>query len=207
MNYSTTKENVKILVVANDEKATVTYPENPSLSIGENIIDIKVTAESSKIKEYKLLITREKILSDNKNIKVFIDEKEIEFNLFKSDVINIDNDIDKLNISYELEDSNATAEITGNENLQVGYNEIIVGVTAENGERQDYTIIVEKEEKEIPKEEETIETEPEEDLEEETETIPEEEMQEKTDSNSIPGIIICILGVLAIGYKSMKNKK
>lgn len=51
---------------------------------------------------------------------------------------------DKINIQYELEDENAKVKIIGNENLKEGTNEIIVKVIAENGEEQDYTIVVEK---------------------------------------------------------------
>ncbi len=146
MVYSTTKESVTIRVIANDSKATLDYQKNPNLTIGENVVSIKVTAENGSVKNYKLSITREKILSANKNIKIFVMGQEVIFNLFKSDVINIASDQEKLDITYELEDSNAHVEIIGNENLQVGHNEIIVRVIAENGEEQDYTLIVEKEE-------------------------------------------------------------
>lgn len=152
MVYETAKESVIILVVANDSKATLDYEKNPDLKIGENVINIKVTAENGNVKNYKLSITREKILSANKNIKIFVDGKEVTFNLFRSDIINISNDKENIDITYELEDSNANAEIMGNENLQVGHNEIIVRVTAENSETQDYILIVEKEE--LKKEEE-----------------------------------------------------
>ncbi len=145
MVYETTKESLLILVVANDSKATLDYEKNPDLTIGENVINIKVTAENGNVKNYKLSIIREKILSANKNIKIFVDGKEVTFNLFRSDIINISNDKENIDITYELEDSNAYAEILGNENLQVGHNEIIVRVTAENDETQDYILIVEKE--------------------------------------------------------------
>ena len=146
MTYTTTKESVMILAVANDSKATVNYTKNPNLIIGENGIDIKVTAENGNVKNYKLVITREKILSDNKNIKIFVAGKEVTFHLFKSDAIHIPYDEEKIDITYELEDLNAHVEIIGNENLQVGHNEVIVRVTAENGETQDYMLVVEKEE-------------------------------------------------------------
>ncbi len=145
MVYETTKKSVLILIVTNDSKATLNYEKNPDLTIGENVIDIKVTAENGNVKNYKLNIMREKILSANKNIKIFVDDEEITFNLFRSDKINISNDKENINVTYELEDFNANAEIIGNENLQVGHNEIIVRVTAENGETQDYILIVEKE--------------------------------------------------------------
>ena len=146
MIYFTTKENVTVLVIPNDSNATVDYKKNPDLIIGENNISIKVTAENGSVKNYNLSITRGKLLSDNKNIKIFVDGKEVHFNLFKSDVIYISNDKDKIDITYELEDSKAKAEIIDNENLQVGYNEIIVKVQSENGDEQNYILVVQKEE-------------------------------------------------------------
>lgn len=198
MAYNTTKESVIILVVANDSKASLDYEKNPDLTIGENIIDIKVTAENGDIKDYKLNITREKILSDNKNIKIFVDRKEITFDLFKSDTINISSDEENIDITYELEDFNANAEIIGNENLQTGHNEIIVRVTAENGETQDYILIIEKEE--LKKEEK----------EKNDEVQENNQVQEDLQSDDalviIPVILSTILGGLSyLIYKTTKK--
>lgn len=146
MVYTTLKENVIINVIANDSKAKIEYNKNPELVIGENLIDIKVTAESGKTQTYKINITREKILSDNKNIKIFVNDEEVIFYSFRSDVINLSYDKSELNIQYELEDEFAKAEIIGNESLVAGANEILVKVTAENGEEDIYTIVVNKKE-------------------------------------------------------------
>ncbi len=193
MAYITTKENVMILVIANDSKATLDYEKNPNLTIGENVINIKVTAENGNVKNYKLSITREKILSDNKNVKVFVNNKEVIFNLFKSDIINIANDKENLDITYELEDSNAHIEIIGNENLQIGKNEIIIRVTAENGESQDYLLVVEKEDIKEEKKEET-------------------QVQDEIQNDNDATIIDSILGTAFLGgisyliYKKVKKK-
>lgn len=144
MSYTTTNESVSINAVANDYKAKVDYDKNPELVIGDNIINIKVTAENGKVKEYKLTIIREKILSNNTNIKIKVDDEEITFNEYKSEPFYLSYNEDKINIQYELEDRNAKVEIIGNENLKEGINEVIVKVIAENGEEQKYTIIVEK---------------------------------------------------------------
>ena len=144
MSYTTNKESVSVVATPNDNKATIDYDQNPDLVIGENVITIKVTAENGNIKEYVLNITREKILSNNKNIKIKVDDEEITFNAYKSDTIYLSYNKDRIDIKYELEDENAKAEIIGNENLKEGKNEVIVKVTAENGEEQNYTIVVEK---------------------------------------------------------------
>lgn len=145
MSYSSSSERVYIFASANDNKATVEYDSVVNLVIGDNPISIKVIAENGNTKDYKLNIIREKVLSENKNIKLLVDGEEISFDSsFKSESIYLSNKKDKIDINYELEDENATVEIIGNENLKVGENEVIVRVTAENGEEQDYTIAVKR---------------------------------------------------------------
>ena len=144
MSYATTNETISINAIANDDKAKVDYDQNPELVIGDNIINIKVTAENGKVKEYKLNITREKILSNNTKIKVKVNDEEVTFNEYKSEPIYLSYTEYKINIQYELEDENAKVEIIGNENLKEGNNEVIVKVIAENGEEQNYTLVVEK---------------------------------------------------------------
>ena len=87
MSYATTNETISINAIANDDKAKVDYDQNPELVIGDNIINIKVTAENGKVKEYKLNITREKILSNNTNIKIKVNDEEVTFNEYKSEPI------------------------------------------------------------------------------------------------------------------------
>lgn len=144
MIYSTTKERVSIYVVANDDKATTEYDNSIELNIGDNFVYIKVIAEDGNVKDYKLDIIRERILSSNTNIKIIIDDEEVEFNSYKSKTIYLSNSKSEINIKYKLEDQNAKVKIIGNENLKVGKNEVIVNVTAENGAEQDYVIIIEK---------------------------------------------------------------
>ena len=197
MTYVTNKDSVTILAVANDSKAILDYKKDLNLIIGENVISIKVTAENGSIKNYKLSITREKILSDNKNIKIFVMDKEIKFHSYKSDTFNISNNVEKLDITYELEDNNAHAEIIGNDNLQVGHNEIIVRVTSENGEAQDYRLIVEKED--VKKE----------NAEWQGENQTQDDTQNVSEDTSIPYIL---LGTATLGglsyfiYKKVKKK-
>ncbi len=58
MSYSTKNESAKINITANDSKATVEYDKNVELNIGDNLINIKVTAENGNAKEYKINIVR-----------------------------------------------------------------------------------------------------------------------------------------------------
>jgi len=144
MSHTTLKSYVDVVVVTTNSKATAQVTNVPSLVIGENIITIKVTAENGTVKNYQLLVTREKELSANVNILITIDNKTVVFNNYISDIININSNINKLNILYKLEDSNATVSIAGNQNLKTGTNDILVKVTAENGTIATYTIKINK---------------------------------------------------------------
>lgn len=207
MTYSTNKEKVKIEAIANDSKATLSYPKNVDLTIGENFINITITAENGNVRKYILNITREKILNNNKNIKIYVDAKELSFNDFKSEIVMIDSELDSLNITYELEDTNARVEIMGNANLEVGYNEVIVRVTAEDKTDQDYLILVEKEDKKEEQPEEIIEDKTESNYKPpETVTF----VAKEKDSYNIFSIYLSVIlygGVSYLIYKILKKKR
>ena len=196
MEYTTQNEKVTISAIANDAKAKVDYQQNPDLKIGDNNIDITVTAENGQTKKYTLNIIREsKVI----NIKIFVDEKEITFDSFKSEMINISNDRNDVAIKYEIDDKDSKVEITGNENLKVGYNEIIVKVIPKDGTEQDYIIRVNKEE--------TLEENNAEAQDENTTTNNSEESDtEETDSNII-GSLLFVGGTGALIYYFVKGKK
>lgn len=70
MTYETTGKNIDLDIKANDNKTTVEF-NIPELNTGENEVIIKVTAEAGNIKEYKLIITKNEVIS-NVVIKEFI---------------------------------------------------------------------------------------------------------------------------------------
>lgn len=61
-------------------------------------------------------------------------------NKIREYTVNVPNEITTLNIEAVAEDSKASVRITGNEELQVGENEISIVVTAEDGSKTTYTI-------------------------------------------------------------------
>ena len=139
MTYKTKDEKLNININLNDKNANYEVNTN-DLQVGDNNIEIKVTAENGDIKIYKLLVTREK-LSNNTNLKVLINNKEVNF----KEEINISSKILNLNYKYELEDKNATMEVTGDKNLQEGKNIVKFLVTAEDGTQKEYELVVNKE--------------------------------------------------------------
>ena len=139
MQYETNKMNVTISVETNDSNAT-TDIDDGYLVVGENNINITVTAEDGSKKDYILTIKR---LSDNTNIKIKIDGEEIEFVNNKASVM-VSSDTKKLDYKYELEDKNAKVEITGDKDLEYGDNIVKFTVTAEDGTEEVYELTVDK---------------------------------------------------------------
>jgi len=142
MEYTTTSDTVDLEITANDESANIEYNQIGTLELGNNIVNIKVTI-GNNVSKYVLIIVREKSLSDNKNITVKIDDEEITFDDYKYSV-EVKNDVTSLDIDYELEDKNASAEIIDNENFVIGKNDVKIVVTAEDGSTQEYIIRVTK---------------------------------------------------------------
>lgn len=139
MQYETNKMNVTISVETNDSNAT-TDIDDGYLVVGENNINITVTAEDGSKKDYVLTIKR---LSDNTNIKIKIDGEEIEFVNNKASVM-VSSNTKKLDYKYELEDKNAKVEITGDKDLEYGDNIVKFTVTAEDGTEEVYELTVDK---------------------------------------------------------------
>lgn len=139
MQYETNKMNVTISVETNDSNAT-TDIDDGYLVVGENNINITVTAEDGSKKDYVLAIKR---LSDNTNIKIKIDGEEIEFVNNKASVM-VSSNTKKLDYKYELEDKNAKVEITGDKDLEYGDNIVKFTVTAEDGTEEVYELTVDK---------------------------------------------------------------
>lgn len=143
MSHTTKEDQVIIQAFPTDNKASVQYEEIVSLSLGLNEVHLVVTAENGTTKDYTLNITREEILSDNTDVKIWIDGKEVIFTNGKSSTIYL-SDQDKVDIRYELADQKSKIKITGNDKIPSGRSSILVEVTAENGKMQTYEIIVER---------------------------------------------------------------
>ena len=127
MQYETNKTSVTISVETNDSNASADVDDG-YLVVGENNINITVTAEDGSKKDYVLVIKR---LSDNTNIKIKVNGEELNFVNDKASVM-VSSNTKKLDYKYELEDKNAKVEITGDKNLKYGDNIVKFTVTAED---------------------------------------------------------------------------
>lgn len=128
---------IKVTTKALDDKATVTVTGNKSIKEGENTITINVKAEDGTVEKYNIYVTK----VDNVELaNAELESLKIEgFNLypsFKSNIysynLNIDEEIEKLDITATPQRDKATVKIEGNTNLQEGENTIKINVTAED---------------------------------------------------------------------------
>lgn len=164
-NYALTVEesvnNLSVTAVPEDSKASVSISGNTNLNLGENTINVKVTAEDKKTtKTYTINVTKvQDVQKSNaflQNIIVTDIEMSPSFSkeIFEYDLGSVTSD--RITLSAFAENENATVQIEGNENLVLGENLIKITVTSENGNvNKTYTLKVIKEEENV------AETEPE----------------------------------------------
>lgn len=141
MSYTTFAEKIQVVAEPNDVKAMVEV-KNKDLVVGDNKIEIEVTAEDGTKKTYSLQVKREK-LSDNVNIKVVVDGRGVEF-ADGAAQLEVEANRKKLDYEYELEDKNARVEIDDVDELKTGDNVFEFVVTAQDGTRQTYILTVHK---------------------------------------------------------------
>ncbi len=116
-----------------------------ALNTGENTVNITVSYKDEASKTYVLNITREKN-NDNNLLSLKVEEGIIS-PVFDKDTLNyevtIPYEFTSATIDYTLSDPNASVEIINNSDFEVGISkDVIVRVTAENGDVKDYIIKV-----------------------------------------------------------------
>lgn len=153
-------ENVDVLnvkAVADDEKAKVEITGNDNLLIGENTIEIKVIAEDETEKTYKINVTKgeepelelSKLTVEGYNITPEFKPDVHEYTLTINDV-----NVTSLNLEALSDMENASVEIAGNTDLELGENIITILVKSEDGEETStYQIVVNIEEPVVVEEE------------------------------------------------------
>ena len=127
------------------------------LTSDETIATITVTAEDGSTKVYTVRIVKEAkpvvttsnisyVYSSNNYLKTLeIADYDIDFDKLVNEYrIRVDSDVNSLDIKAIAEDNRASVEITGNENFKTGDNIVIIKVTAENGDVNEYKLIVNK---------------------------------------------------------------
>ncbi len=148
-NFNVSKDINKLTIGATlaDNKASFVSgfgPREITLQSGLNEILIKINNEKGEQKIYTLKVTKEDSRSAINTLKsLTLSEGTINF---KKDTLEykmtVPFDITNIDIDYKLEDPNSKVEITGNNDLVIGENTIIIKVIAENETFKEYKIIV-----------------------------------------------------------------
>ena len=160
-------EVTKLSIAATPEhsKGTVKINGNDELKVGENIIEIIVTAEDSSTDKYTIKAVRAKqelalqtlniyyVNENGEKVELQLDP-QFSFDVYSYTVKDIlTHTIQSLNVDAKANAENAKIEIVGNEELKSGTNEITIKVslTDETGveEQKTYTIKLQKEEEPV----------------------------------------------------------
>lgn len=146
--------SIKVTASPNHSKATYWVSGNNNLEYGDNTVTITVKAENGTTRTYKIIVTKAEnpekanayltnIIVDNVQLTEEFARDKFEYTLSE-----VDSNINKLNISIFPENSNATFEIQGADELKVGENKIKIIVTAEDKKttKEYFLNVVKKEE-------------------------------------------------------------
>ena len=139
-------DSINISAILDDEKATLTtdLSNKFNLNLGENIINIVVTAENGNTSTYVLNIEREK--NNDATLDSLTVSKGILTPTFNKNTlnytVNVENDVTSIEVSATATDSNATVTGTGTKQLNTGDNTVTIKVTSESGSENTYTINV-----------------------------------------------------------------
>ena len=137
-----TSTSVTVTATPNHSKAKAAVTGNKNLVIGKNTVTITVTAEDGSKSTYTVEVTRIEsktpVKSNNKDIALNISSSHTITPEFSNSVdeyeVVVPNEVEKLELTATPEDTKATAEVKGGENLLVdGQNVVTITVTAEDG--------------------------------------------------------------------------
>ena len=137
--------NISLIAIPEVKTSTVEGNGTYNLSVGENLITFKVTAEDGSTKDYRVVINRNK--SSNANLESLFAQESVLDPVFNKTTttysLRVLEDVTSLTLKYAPENDAAEVEVIGNEDFGLGYNVVIVRVTAEDGETvKEYTLNV-----------------------------------------------------------------
>lgn len=152
--YSLTiDENVDVLQVTaepEDETAEVEVSGNDNLLLGENTIEIKVTAEDETVKTYTINVTKgeaPKMQLEELSVEGYTLSPEFSGDVYSYTLTINDVNVKKLTINARSDNEDAAIEILGNEDFKLGENIVTILVKSEDEEEvTTYQIVVNIEE-------------------------------------------------------------
>ncbi len=130
---------LKIDAKAEDSKAEVTVEGNEDLQEGDNVIKVKVTAEDNTTRTYFITVKKgEGTLTDDSLKLSSLTIERVNFEgAFSPDTytyeLPLNTYVDSLKITATPNQADATVEIIGNSNFQIGENVVTILVTSADG--------------------------------------------------------------------------
>ena len=130
---------LKIDAKAEDSKATVAIEGNEELKEGDNIIKIKVTAEDNTTRTYFITITKGEgtVTDDTLKLSELVIERVNFEGAFDPDIytyeLSLNTYVENLEITATPNQADATVEIIGNSDFQVGENVVTILITSADG--------------------------------------------------------------------------
>ena len=143
VNVDKTVTSLGLKAVANSSKAKVVITGDENFKTGVNLVTITVTAENGATKIYEITVIKSRYGSGPLlDLKVKGYDLSPEFDpsvtTYSVDAVGIT----EVELEYVLTDNNSTVEITGDKNLKVGKNEVVLKVTEVDGTVTSYKINV-----------------------------------------------------------------
>lgn len=126
------------IVATTEDPAAIVRIDKSYLSMGDNTINISVTAQDYTKKNYTIKVNRGSVSSNTNIISITGVELDYEYsNDMVSYTAAVPNSVTSLDLGVVTEDKNARVAIKGNTNrLEVGRNQIQITVTAQSGRRK-----------------------------------------------------------------------
>lgn len=144
-NVNSSVTSVDVSAMLEDSKATIVSGTGlKQLVNGNNMVSIVVKAENGTTKTYNVNIVKSSPVSSNANLSGLSVSSGTLSPAFNPNTtsykINVPNGTTKLDVNAITSDPGAKVVISGNNNLRVGKNNIVVEVTAADGSKKIYTI-------------------------------------------------------------------
>jgi len=140
-------EKINIIAEANNPNAKITGDGRRYLNEGINEYEIIITATDGSTSTYKIIINRETASDDttlqNLIVEGYVLTPKFDKNTYKY-TLNVDKEVNEVTISAVPTFSYATVRGTGTFALASGQNTYKIVVTAENGNEEQYEIVVNK---------------------------------------------------------------
>lgn len=142
-------DSLDIKATAEDSSAKVEISGNDKILTGENLVEVKVTAEDGTVRIYKINVTKgEETIApgfglSELSIEGYTLSPEFDKGIYEYKLDIADPSVTSLKVNAKSDEENAVIDITGNDELKLGENIITILAKSEDGkEIVTYQIVV-----------------------------------------------------------------